>query len=454
MHSVVVRVSRRPGQRSRASGVPATNCNCPVSSTAPALLIQGIDAPLRCIASQVSLYMKPTKTGHGNKVLLLALCQGLMMTGNSLLMASSALIGFQLATNKMLATLPLALQFLSTMLTSIPASLLMGRIGRRRGFMLGSALGICGAVVGTFAILNGMFSIYCLATVLIGSFNGFATYYRFAAADDVAVAYRSRAISLVLAGGVIAAFIGPNLANWTRDLIAPAAFAGSFAALVGVYILSLWLQSYLPSGAASATTGIASPGRKLLRIAVQPMFLVALICGMLGYAVMTLIMTATPLAMQVHDHIFSDTAFVIQWHVFAMFAPSFVTGHLIKRYGVLNIMMCGALSDALCVVLNLWGVGVWHFWAALVLLGLGWNFLFVGASALLTNTHTSEERAKTQGLNDFVVFTTVAAASLSAGALQHSLGWQWVNIAAIPALILVTVTLAWLKYRVPRTVPA
>ncbi len=397
--------------------------------------------------------MTPTNNRQGAKVFLLALCQGLMMTGNSLLMASSALIGHQLATNKVLATLPLALQFLSTMLTSIPASLLMGRIGRRLGFMLGSVLGICGAVVGTFAILSGSFPVYCLATVLIGSFNGFATYYRFAAADDVAAAYRSRAISLVLAGGVIAAFIGPNLANWTRDLIAPAVFAGSFAALVGVYVLSLLLQLFLPSGAATPTMGIAWSGRKLQRIAAQPIFLAAVICGMLGYAVMTLIMTATPLAMRVHDHIFSDTAFVIQWHVFAMFAPSFVTGHLINRFGVLNIMVCGALLDALCVAVNLGGNAVWHFWAALMLLGLGWNFLFVGASTLLTNTHTPEERAKTQGLNDFLVFTTVAAAALSAGALQHSLGWQWVNIAAIPAIIVVTLTLAWFKYLVPRPVP-
>ncbi len=179
----------------------------------------------------------------------------------------------------------------------------------------------------------------------------------------------------------------------------------------------------------------------------------AVICGMLGYAVMTLIMTATPLAMQVHEHIFSETAFVIQWHVFAMFAPSFVTGHLIKQFGVLNIMLCGALLDVLCVAVNLWGAGVWHFWAALVLLGLGWNFLFVGASTLLTDTHTPEERAKTQGLNDFIVFTTVAAASLSAGMLQHSMGWQWVNIAAIPAISVVTLTLAWFKYLVPRPVP-
>jgi predicted MFS family arabinose efflux permease len=408
---------------------------------------------MQYIVSRVSLNVKSTENEQGAKVLLLALCQGLMMTGNSLLMASSALIGSQLATNKALATLPLALQFLSTMLTSIPASLLMGRIGRRRGFMLGSALGVCGAIVGTFAILKGSFPVYCLATALIGSSNGFAIYYRLAAADDVSAAYRSRAISLVLAGGVIAAFIGPNLANWTRDLITPAAFAGSFAALVGVYVLSLLLLSLLPSSVKTPKMGDASPSRTLQRIAAQPMFLVAVACGMLGYAVMTLIMTATPLAMQVHDHIFADTAFVIQWHVFAMFAPSFVTGHLIKRFGVLNIMMCGALLDALCVAVNLWGHAVWHVWAALMLLGVGWNFLFVGASTLLTNTHTTDERAKTQGLNDFIVFTTVAASALSAGALQHSLGWQWVNIAAIPAIIVVSLALVWLKTLVPRPVP-
>ncbi len=395
--------------------------------------------------------MRRLKGNYGKKVLLLAVCQGLMMTGNSLLIASSALIGLLLAANKALATLPLALQFLATMLISAPASLLMDRIGRRRGFMLGSGLGICGAAAGTLAILQGSFPAFCAATALIGGFNGFANYYRFAAADGLESDYRSRAISLVLAGGVIAAFIGPTLANWTRNLLEPAFFAGSLGSLVGVYALSLILNSLLPDETPEPVAGAPRIARRLRDIALQPTFIAAVLCGTLGYAIMTFIMTATPLAMQAHDHLFSDTAFVIQWHIFAMFAPSFVAGSLMRRFGVLRIMLIGAVLDALCVMINLLGTDVWHFWGALVLLGVGWNFLFVGASTLIAEFQSTEERAKTQAMNDFSVFTMVAIASLSAGALQHEFGWKGVNIGAIPVIAAVGAIVLWRMQRAPRT---
>ncbi len=266
---------------------------------------------------------------------LLATCQALMMSGTSLIITTAALVGFALAEDKSWATLPLAAQFIATMCTTIPASLLMDRIGRRQGFMLASLFGVSGAVFATLAILRGNFSLFVFGTAQIGIFNGFANYYRFAAADAVGTDLKGRAVSYIMAGGVIAAFVGPNLANMTRGFVENAPFAGSYASLVCLYILSLAVLAFLKLPPKPVTENLPGKGtgRSLRVIAAQPMFIVALICGMLGYGVMALAMTATPLAMLHYTHPFSKTSFVIQWHVLGMFAPSFVTGHLIKRYG-------------------------------------------------------------------------------------------------------------------------
>jgi MFS family permease len=388
-------------------------------------------------------------SGFRRNVPLLATCQALMMSATSLIITTAALVGFALAENKSWATLPLAAQFIATMCTTIPAALLMERIGRRQGFMLASLFGASGAVFATLAILKGKFSLFIFGTVQIGIFNGFGNYYRFAAADGVAKDLKGRAVSYIIAGGVIAAFVGPNLANMTRGFAKNAPFAGSYASLVSLYLLSLAVMAFLklpPKPAAEKVPGKIT-GRSLRAIAAQPMFIVALVCGMLGYGVMALAMTATPLAMQYVDHPFSDTSFVIQWHVLGMFAPSFATGHLIKRYGVLNIMLTGAVLGVACMTINLSGSSVWHFWTALLFLGISWNFLFIGATTLLTETYRPEERAKTQALNDFAVFTTVALASLSAGALQSHYGWQAVNVGLIPLLVLILAAILWGKSR-------
>jgi len=380
---------------------------------------------------------------------LLATCQALMMSGTSLIITTTALVGFGLAQDKSWATLPLAAQFIATMCTTIPASLLMDRIGRKQGFMLAALFGISGAVFATLAILKGKFLLFTLGTLQIGIFNGFGNYYRFAAADAVDKDLKARAVSYIMAGGVVAAFVGPNLANITKEMVENAPFAGSYASLVGLYIISLGVLAFLklPAKTLHKNTSGSETGRPLMVIAAQPKFIVAVICGMLGYGVMALAMTATPLAMQHYAHPFPKTSFVIQWHVLGMFAPAFVTGHLIRRYTVLNIMLAGAAMGVGCLIVNLAGSSVLHFWTALLLLGVGWNFLFIGATTLLTETYRSEERAKAQALNDFAVFTTVALASLSAGALQSRYGWQTVNLGLIPLLAIIIGAILWGKSR-------
>ena len=380
---------------------------------------------------------------------LLAVAQSLMMSANSLIVASAALVGASLAEDQSLATLPLAVQFIAIMLTSIPASLLMDRIGRKPAFVMVTSVGMSAGALAAWAIVSHSFWLFVTATMLVGVFNGFGNYYRFAAADAVDETLKGRAISWVMVGGVIAALIGPNLANHTKALIDGALFAGSYAALIAVYLLSLLTVSalHLPHRFKNALEHDNAPQRPLSQIARQPKFIVAIICAMLGYGVMSLVMTATPLAMQHHHHLFDDTAFVIQWHVLAMFAPSFVTGELIRRFGVNVVMRVGALLGLVCVTLNLAGTTLSHFWLALVALGVSWNFLFIGGTTLLTETYKQAERAKVQAANDFIVFTTVALASLSAGYLQYRLGWQAVNWGVVPLLLLILGSLGWLGLR-------
>lgn len=379
---------------------------------------------------------------------LLAICQALMLSSTSLNVTTAALVGFALAADKSLATLPLAAQFVATMLTSIPASMLMDRIGRKPGFMIATVFGASGATIATLAIIGREFWFFVLGTVLIGVFNGFGTYFRFAAADAVSEEKKSRAISFIMAGGVLAAFIGPNTANLARDWFMPYEFAGSYVAVVGFYILALFVLMFLrlPHREDDPEERLYTP-RPLWEIVRQPRFIVALLCAMFGYGVMSLVMTATPLAMHHHAYSFANTSFVIEWHVLGMFVPSFFTGHLIRRFGVISIMLLGTVFGFSCVVINLLGNTMLHFWTALVCLGLSWNFLFVGATRLLTTTYHQYERAKTQALNDFIVFTTVSIASLSAGGLQHHFGWQGVNLGVLPMLVIMLVSLLWLNVK-------
>lgn len=368
------------------------------------------------------------------------------MSGTSLVLTVTALAGASLTPNPILATLPLSLQFIATMAATIPASLFMRRFGRRAGFGLGAACGIAGAGLSLLALLWHDFLLFCLAALLIGVLNGCAAFYRFAAADTADPAFRAKAISLVMAGGVVAAFIGPNLAKLGVDAIAGTIYAGSFALLAGVHLLALLMLSGIdiPKPAAVGPGQSGAPWAVILR---RPAFLVAMFAAVAGYASMNLVMTATPLSMVGHHHPFDHAATVIQWHVFAMFAPSFFTGHLIARFGVHRVIATGALLILACVGINLSGTDFPNYIVALVLLGVGWNFMFIGATALLTATHDAAERARVQGLNEFVIFGAVALASLASGAVQHQLGWIFVNLVVTPLVLAALVAVLWLRVK-------
>lgn len=368
-------------------------------------------------------------------VYLLALCQALLATGNAVVISTSALVGQSLAPDG-LATLPLFLQFLANMATALPASFLMRRIGRRAGFAVGAVFAFTAGVLGCSAILAGTFWLFCIANACYGVFIGFGMYYRFAAAEVAAPAFRPRAISYVLAGGVVAAIAGPELAKATDDLLGPALFAGCFAAIAGLAVLTLSVLSVLriPAPPAEERGG---GGRPLAEIMRQPAFLVALCAAAIAQGAMVLVMTATPLAMAFCGHPFDQTAFVIQWHVLGMFAPSFVTGHLIGRFGVFNVMAVGAGLILACLGVALSGIEILQFWTALFLLGVGWNFMFVGGTTLLTTTYRPAEKAKVQAVNDMIIFGTAALGSLSSGLLHHLIGWQAVNLSMVLPILLV-----------------
>jgi MFS family permease len=382
-------------------------------------------------------------------VLVLALCQALAMTGTSIQFLTASLVGDMLLVGgKGLATLPISLQMTGAMLATIPASLLMARIGRRLGFTLGATIGATGAAIATGAIFAGSFALFCIGTMLTGFYQGFAIFYRFAAADTADVAFKPKAVSLVMAGGIIAALLGPETAKWSRGLFEPMLFAGCYVVIIALCLATAALLQFvrIPRPAAVSLSG----GEPLRRIVRRPAFLAAAASGMIAYAVMNFVMTATPLAVIGCGFPFADAAFVIQWHVLGMYAPSFFTGHLIARFGHARVMLTGVALLAAALIINLTGISLAHFWLGLLLLGLGWNLLFVGASALLTTTHTAEERAKVQATNDFLVFGMVSLGSFSSGAVIGHFGWTWVNLLPLPLLLVAAlVVLAWRRRPAP-----
>ncbi|MGO1117262.1 MFS transporter [Rhodovibrionaceae bacterium A322] len=382
----------------------------------------------------------PTK----KNVLVLALCQALAMSSTSLLMTMAALVGNMVAGDPSLATLPLALQFGAMMVATVPASLLMQRIGRRMGFTVGTILGVAGGLLGMLSIFEANFLLLCFASTLTGAAAAFAMYYRFAAADTASDAFKSKAISLVLAGGVLAAVVGPQLAKETRDLFEPVQFAGGYLAIALLQLAAMGLIQMVAIPHQKPDKA-SKGGRPMGEIMAQPKFIVAVLSGMVGYGAMNLVMVATPLAMIACNHSFNDAASVIQFHVLGMYAPSFFTGSLIQRFGLKPILATGALLIVATILINISGVEFIHFAVSLVLLGLGWNFLFVGGSTLLTETYREEERARVQAANDLLVFGTVTVTAFSSGALYNAMGWQVVNLSMVLPLVVVLISLFWLS---------
>lgn len=372
---------------------------------------------------------------HRKNLIVLATSQTLFTSAAAMLVAIGGLVGLALAPDKSMATLPVAAFAIGTWLGTFPASLMMRSIGRRAGFMVGALFGLTGTLTCYFAMTGSYFWIFAFGTLLVGVFAATAQLYRFAATDTVPAKFHGKVISLVLLGGLAASFIGPQIAKLSRTIFPGVEFLGSYLAASGLFILLLLVltQLRIPQAAADSREGAAGE-RSLLAIAAQPRFIVAALSSMTGYGTMTFLMTSTPLAMLAHQFRFDDSATVIQMHVFAMFLPSFFTGALINRLGELPVILAGVLLEASCAIVALNGDTFTHFWVALFLLGFGWNFMFVGGSTLLTRTHTAAERAKTQGLSEFLTFGTMALASLSSGWLLHIAGWQKVLWFSLPML--------------------
>lgn len=367
-------------------------------------------------------------------VVLLALCQALLTTGNVLLVSVTALIGRDLAPSAALITLPVAMQFVGLMAATIPASLIMKRIGRKRGFYLGNSIGIGGALACILALNGAQFGLFCAGTFLLGIGIGFGTLYRFAAVEVCAPEQKNRAISMVMAGGVLAAVSGPQLAVSSQEWIETIPFQGAFVGLLILYITALVLLSLIRIPPASGDEH-HGPSRPIREILAQPNFISAVVAGMVGYAVMNLLMTATPLAMQRCGYEFSTVANVIEWHVLGMFLPSFFTGSLVNRFGIKPMIYCGAALFIGCIAINMTGTSEWHFFIALLLLGVGWNFMFIPATQLLTGTYKPAEKAKSQAANEFLVFGVVTLSALTSGWLEASLGWFTMNWMMIPVVL-------------------
>ena len=378
----------------------------------------------------------------------LALAQALLTTGNILLVAVSALIGKQLASHPALVTAPVASQFLGLILATLPAAFLMQKLGRKKVFVIGNVFGIIGALVAIQALLSASLLLFTLGIFLTGIAIGIAQQYRFAALDECRAESHAKAISVVMSGGVLAAFIGPNLAIWSQNWFSQNVYVGAFVGLAVLYVLALLLIVCLPLKQQATANQAAQNVRSYGELFQQPLFVAAITSGAIGYGVMVFLMTATPLAMHHHDYAFPDIAVVIQWHVLGMFVPSFFTGHLIKKHGLKPIILLGCALLIISAIINLFGQSYVHFFTSLVLLGIGWNFTFIGATQLVSLTYRAEEKGKVQGMNDFLVFTTAAIASLFAGQTVETIGWMWVNLISLPLIAVAMLLIAQTRTQV------
>lgn len=375
-------------------------------------------------------------------VFLLATSQGLYLVSGVTYIMFAGLVGQMLADNKLLATLPIAIMTIGTASSTVPMSMLMKRIGRRFGFLIGASSGVISGALGAYAIVEGSFWLFSFAALIMGIYQACTQYYRFAAVESAPVDYVSRAISFVLLGGVISALFGPTLAVYSRDLLAPVPFAGGFAmaALISVAAMIPLSLLRIPRPMEDGNHEGARPLGLIIR---QPAFIAAVLNAATSYGLMVLVMTATPLAMTACGFEMHDTGSVIQWHVLAMFVPSFFTGTLIHRFGVLSILFTGMALFVVSAAFAVSGIEMLNFGLALILLGVAWNFLFVGGTTLLTEAYEPSEKAKTQGLNEFIVFAAAATGSFSSGGLFNLSGWDAVNYGMAPFLIITFFATLW-----------
>ncbi len=377
---------------------------------------------------------------RGN-VVRLAAAQALTGANSAVIFATGSIVGATLAPQVSLATVPLSMYVLGMASGTLPTGWISRAYGRRVAFFIGTGCGMLTGLLGALAILRGQFWLFCLATFLGGLYGAVAQSYRFAAADGASVAFRPKAVSWVMAGGVFAGVLGPQLVQWTMDLWPPYLFAFSFVVQAAVALVAMAVLSGVdaPKPAAADLHG----GRPLFEIARQPRFVAAALCGVIAYPIMNLVMTSAPLAMQMCGLSVSDSNFGIQWHVVAMYGPSFFTGSLILRFGAGRVVAVGMLLLALAASIGLAGITTLHFWIALIALGLGWNFGFVGATALVLETHRPNERTRVQSFNDFLVFGTMAITSFGSGQLLADFGWNMVNVVVFPPVAIALLALVY-----------
>lgn len=384
---------------------------------------------------------------------VLALAQALGGANPAIVVSLGGLVGQAIAPDPAYATLPVSVFNLGLAAGTIPAAAVMRRFGRRAGYVLGSLIGLCAGLVAAMSVARGAFAGFCAATFVAGLYSSYVQSYRFAAADGASAAFRPRAISIVMTGGLAAAVIGPQTAIWTRDLLAGAPFAGAFLGQAALALLTIPIVMWLrPTPAPIGVAG--GGGRPLREIVAQPRFLIAVAAALVSYGLMTFVMTAAPVAMVGCGHPFGAAALGIQWHVLAMYGPSFVTGRLVARYGRERFTALGLVLIAAAAATNLSGLGLAQFWSGLVLLGIGWNFAFIGATALVTDCYRPEERARVQATNDFLVFGATALASFSSGRLLEAGGWTTVNALVFAPVLVALALVGWLSRRRTATVPA
>jgi len=378
-------------------------------------------------------------------VVRLAAAQALTGANSAVIFATGSIVGASLAPSISLATVPLSMYVLGLAAGTLPTGAISRAYGRRVAFIIGTGCGTATGLLGAFAILHASFWLFCCATFLGGLYGAVSQSYRFAAADGASTAYRPKAVSWVMAGGVFAGVLGPQLVQWTMDIWPPYLFAFSFVVQAAVALATL-AGVDAPRPSAADLHG----GRPLLEIVRQPRFIAAALCGIVAYPMMNLVMTSAPLAMKMCGLSVSDSNFGIQWHIVAMYAPSFFTGALIARFGAPVIVALGLVLEAVAATIGLTGITAPHFWATLMVLGVGWNFGFIGASALVLETHLPQEKNKVQAFNDFLVFGMMAIGSFSSGQLLANYGWDAVNLVVYPPVLLGLVVLglvSWAKRR-------